>query len=319
LSALISRKRVLAAAGAALASAAVPGPVRAQAAPLRIGLLPIFDVAPYFAADQQGYFAAENVAVSLEIIRSGAAALPALLGGSLDLGYINGTSIVQALVRGIDLRIVLGGARGPATPPDPGALLKRKGTPYRTGKDLEGKIVGVNGLRDIQWMILTAWVKATGGDPTKLQIIELAIPAMVEAVKSGRADAALLLDPFMTIGLSDPAIELLAWPISEVYAGGPIGLFTLTPETAVARANDVRAFARAYRRGTAWVNANLGKDAYVNLVAGYSGINPELIRKMHVFPAASDIVPASLPRLTDLMTRTGLLSVNVDLRTKIFT
>jgi NitT/TauT family transport system substrate-binding protein len=319
MSALISRQAAIAATGAALVSTATPRVARAQSAPLRIGLLPIFDAAPYYAADQQGYFAAENVAVSLQIIRSGAAALPALLGGSLDIGYINGTSIVQAIVRGIDLRIVLGGARGPATPPDPGALLKRKGTPYRTGKDLEGKIVAVNGLRDIQWMIVTAWVKATGGDPAKLQIIELAIPSMVEAVKNGRADVAMLLDPYMTTGLADPAIELLAYPISDVYPGGPIGLYTLTPETAVARAADVRAFARAFRRGAAWVNANLGKDAYVNLIAGFSGMNPDLIRKMHLFPAASDIVPSSLPRLTDLMTRTGLLTTNVDLRTKIFT
>lgn len=315
---LISRRTALAGT-AAIAAETLPRLARAQTATIHVGLIPIFDVAPYYAAEQQGFFAAENVATTVQIARGGAAALPALVAGTFDIAYVNGTSIVLAIARGVDLRIAMEGAPIPKVPPDPGALLKRKSSALRTGKDLEGKVVAVTALRDIQWMFVMAWVKATGGDPEKVQIVEVPVPAMVEALKANRVDAALVLDPFMTIGLADPAIDMLDWLFSTVYPDGPVGLWTITAETAAQRPNDVRAFVRAYKRGVAWVNANTGKDALFTLIAGYSGLNPDLVRKMKLFPAHAEIERNTLPRLTALMRQTGLLTANVDLRTKIFT
>lgn len=314
----VSRRAALAITGGALAASVLPRTVRAEPATMRVGLIPIWDVAPYYAADQQGYFKAENLAVSAQVMRGGAAAIPALIGGSLDIVYSNGTSIVQAIARGVDLRIAIEGAPVGNVPPDPGALLKRKGDPFHTGKDLEGKVVAVNALRDVQWMFVQRWVKVTGGDPTKVQIIEVPLPAMVDALKQKRVDAALALDPFMTIGLADPAIELLDWLLSRVYAGGPVGFFAITPELAATRPNDVRSFVSAYKRGVTWLNANQEKDAYVDLIASFTGMNPELVRRIKPPPAHADIIPSGLGRLTTLMRQTGLLTANVDLRTKIF-
>ena len=39
-----------------------------------MGLIPIWDVGPFYAAQQQGYFAAENVSVAPQVIRGGAVA-----------------------------------------------------------------------------------------------------------------------------------------------------------------------------------------------------------------------------------------------------
>ena len=96
-------------------------------------------------------------------------------------------------------------------------------------------------------------------------------------------------------------------------------MFTITPELAAKRPNDLRAFVRAYKKGAAWVNANTGKEPLIKLIAGYSGIPPEVIAQMKPVPAHAEIVPSGLPRLTALMSQTGLLTSNVDLRTKIFT
>ncbi|HEV8022146.1 MAG TPA: ABC transporter substrate-binding protein [Candidatus Lustribacter sp.] len=313
----ITRRSSVFALGAALAGA-LTRPVFADPIPLRVGIIPISGNAAYYAADKLGYFTAENLAVTSQVIRGGAAAIPAMVGGSLDVTYSNGTSIVQAIERGIDLRLAIEGTIMTSAPPDPGALLKRKGDPIRTGKDVEGKVVAVNALRDVQWMFVKAWVTATGGDPDKVQIIEFALPAMVDAIKSKRVDAALLIDPYMTAAFDDPALELLDWPMSKVFPGGPVAFFTITAETAQRRPNDIRAFVRAYKRGAAWVNANEGKEPFFNLVAEYTGLNPDLVRRMKPVPVPAEIIPGTLPRLTALMRQTGLLDTNVDLRAKIF-
>jgi NitT/TauT family transport system substrate-binding protein len=314
-----SRAQMIASLSGAAAAASAPVCVRAQGAALKVGLIPIWDVAPFYAADQQGYFTAESLAVTSQVVRGGAVAIPAMAGGTFDVVYTNGVSVVQAISRGIDLRIVIEGAPLGKTPPDPGALLRRKGDPLRTGRDLEGKVVGVNALRDIQWMFVHAWIKVTGGDPDKVQIVELALPEMNAAIKAKRVDSALVLDPFLTIGLGDPELEVLAWPLSRVLPGGPTAFFAVTPQITQQRPADIRAFVRAYKRGVAWVNANEGTDAFVNLIAGFTRISPDLVRKIKAPPANAEIKVETLPMLTNLMTQTGLLTTKVDLRTKVFT
>jgi len=315
----LSRRSSLLALGAAALSATAIEPVWADPIPLRIGIIPISTNASYYAADKFGYFTAENVAVQAQVIRGGAAAIPAMMGGSMDIVFSNSTSIAQAVARGLDLRLILAGTIIGNKPPDPGAILKRKGDPLHTGKDLEGKIVAVNTLRDVIWMTVTAWITATGGDLSKVQIIELGLPAMVEAIKQKRVDAALVIDPYLTVALDDPAIELLDWPLSKVYPGGPMAFFTVTGAMTQQRPNDIRAFIRAYKRGAAWCTANQTKQVFYDLVAEFSGLNADLVRRMPPATVQADVVPSSLPKLTALMRQTGLLDANLDLRPRIFT
>ena len=314
----LSRKSTLLALGAAL-SGTMLQPARADAIPLRVGMLPISSNAPFYAAQKLGYFAAENLAVTAESIRGGAAAIPAMVGGSIDITYSNGTSIAQAIARGIDLRLIIQPAVTPLRPPDPAALLKRKSDPMRTGKDLEGKIMAVNALRDVQWMFAKAWISQTGGDPEKAQMIEMGLPAMVEAIKQKRIDSALVIDPLMTVALGDPGIEVLGWPMSTIFPGGPVAFLAATADMTQRRPSDLRAFVRAWRRGSAWINANQGKEPFVDLVADYSRLNPDLVRRMHPVPTGTDITSDQLPRLVALMREAGLLDASLDLRTKIFT
>ena len=201
--------------------------------PLRVALVPIWDVAPYYAAEQQGYLrGGKSRADRADRARRRGRDSGAWSAARSIWCTPTARASCRRSPRGIDLRIVIEGAPIGSRPPDPGALLKRKGEPLKTGKDLEGKVIGVNALRDVQWMLVTAWVKATGGDPDKVQIIEVPLPAMVDAIKAKRVDAALVLDPFMTMGLADPAIELLDWAMSRVYPGGPVAFFAITPELA---------------------------------------------------------------------------------------
>lgn len=314
----ISRQAGLLAIGAALGCGMIE-PVRADPIPLRVGIIPIASNAPFYATDKLGFFAAENLAVNAQVIRGGAAAIPAMLSGTTDILFSNSTTVATAIARGIDLRLILESTIASSKPPDSGALVKRKGDPFRTGKDLEGKIVAVNTLRDVIWMITTAWISATGGDPAKVQIVEVPLPAVMDALKTKRVDAAMIIDPSLTIALDDPALELLDWVMSKVYAGGPMSFFVTTPEMTQRQPNDLRAFIRAYKRGAAWVTANVGKDAYYALVAEFSGVNIDTVRRITPSAVQTDVLPNSLLRLTSLMRQTGLLDADLDLRTKVFT
>jgi NitT/TauT family transport system substrate-binding protein len=314
----ISRRDAIAAASGTLLAWQAGRAIAADLPLVRVGIIPIFVVAPHVAAEKFGYYAPEGIAVATQVIQGGTVGIPGLASGSFDVLYSNSTAVMTALERGIDLRIIAEGTRIPKTPPDPATLLQRKGSGLHSGKDLEGKVIGINTRFDIQWLIAQAWIKQTGGDPTKVTYREVPLPAMLDALKNGQVDAAVLVDPFLTIGLGDPNFELVDWAQSKVMPGYPSSLWVVTGETASTKAEIIRAYLRGFMKGAAWVNEHLGDAAYLQLVAGYTKTDEKLLAKMVVSKQPLEIDVAGIERVVALMKDNGLLKTDLDIPSKIF-
>ncbi len=315
----ISRRDALAGLGS-LAALNLPTPARA-ADPLpvvRVSIVPIYAVSPHFAALAQGYFEPEGIAVTTVTVQGGSIGIPGLMGGSFDVLYSNAITNMTALERGIDIRIFADGAPIPTQPPDPGAVIIRKGEPIRTGKDLEGKVIAINARFDIQWLVMQGWVKKTGGDLSKITYREVPLPSMLDALRAKQVDAALVLDPFMTIGLEDPAFERAAWALSTAMGGLPSSSWIVSGQTADTKPELVRAYARGFAKGVAWINANLGKKPFFDLVAGYTKTDPKLMEKMFVAGQPTSIDVNGYKRLIELMKEYDLLKTTVPVESKIF-
>jgi NitT/TauT family transport system substrate-binding protein len=294
-------------------------PAGAQTSTVRASVLPIFDVAPLYAALQQGYFAQENITVTTQDTSGGAVGIPALIGGDFDVAYTNAPSAVLAMQRGIDLRIIIEGAGTQKNPPDNAALVGRKGEPFKTGKDVEGHILAVNQLNNVQWMIARSWVRATGGDPDKVTYLEIPIPAMLDALRTKRVDVAFLIDPFLTQGLEQTdTFQLVDWCFHRVYAGGPVAFWVITQKTVDTNAALIRAFVRGYRRGAEWVNENRGKPPLIALFASVTHVQPELIQKLSIPPAVTTVDTSHFSLLLNLLRDNGQLNNNNDLTSKVY-
>jgi NitT/TauT family transport system substrate-binding protein len=293
------------------------GRVLAAPTKLAVSIIPIWDVSPFVVADKQGFFTAEDIAVTTEPIHTGSVGIPALIAGSFDVVYSNSIAVFTALERGIDLRIVAEGSPIGMAPPDPGALVMRAGEPIRTGKDLEGKTVGVTARGSIQWLVTRAWIKKTGGDPEKVTYREVRQPQAVDAIKSKQVDAGLVLDPFLTVAMGDPGLARLAWPF-ETMRGGPTSYWVVTGETADKRTDVVTRFVRAYQKGADWVNANIKSDAYMKIVSSFTKVDPALLGKLVIPPAQRTVDVAPAKALMALMHEHGLLTKELDLSAKVF-
>ncbi|HEY3920071.1 MAG TPA: ABC transporter substrate-binding protein [Stellaceae bacterium] len=315
---LISRRDALVGLGGALALAKVSPALAADLPLVRVSIVPIFAVAAHFAAEKQGYFAQEGIAVTTQPVQGGAVGIPGLVSGSFDVLYANSISCLTALARGIDLRFIAEGAPIPEHPPDPGALLIRKGEDLKTGKDFEGKILGVNAKYDIQWLVMQGWVKKTGGDVEKITYREVPLPSMLDAIKGKQVDGALVLDPFMTMGLKDPAFERVAWPLSTAMPGLPTSFWVVSGTAAETKTDAIRRYQKAFLKGGQWINAHLRDDAYNQLVASYTKTDPKLIAQMVASEQPLDICVDPTMRLAALMRANGLLKTDIDFKSKLF-
>lgn len=314
----ITRRAALAAMGGVLAAWPLNRVSAAEPPLLRVSIVPIFVVAPHVVADRFGYFKEEGIAVTTQRVQGGTVGIPGLVAGSFDILYSNSVAVLTALERGIDLRIIAEGTRIPVKPPDPAALLQRKGGGLQTGNDLEGKTIGINTKFDIQWLIAQEWVKKTGGDPSKVSYREMPLPSMLDALAAKQVDAVVAVDPFLAVGLGDPRFELLDWAQSKVMPGMPSSLWVISGQTAASKPDLIRAYQRGFNKGAEWVDQHLGDAEYLKLVASYTKTDPALLAKMALNKQPLDIDVAGIERVAALMTANGLLHTQPDIPAKIF-
>ena len=315
---LMSRRAILAVVGCLFAVVGLSSAMAADSNKLvRVSIIPIYVVHSHFAAEQQGYFAQEGISVTTQPVQGGALGIPGLMSGSFDVLYTNTVSVITAWERGIDVRVIAESARTPNTPPDPLGLFKRKGDKITRGKDLEGKTVAINTRGTLLWLTLQRFVKADGGDVSKVNFREIPLPSMVDALKSKQVDAAYLLDPYLAIAREDPELELAAWPTSTVMPDVSSSLWVVSGKWADANPDLLKAYVRAFYKGGEWVNQNMGKPTYYDLVASITKMDPARIQKTYNGGQEMRLEAKPILDLAAVMKEFDMLKSDIDVESKI--
>lgn len=189
-------------------------PVEAQVVrKLRIAAIPIVDYAGLWICVEQGFCEKGGIGLEFQTLGGGAAIIAAMKGGSLDLGAVGIVPALRARAQGLDLKFVaLASAESNHQEGGPQDIILVKDPALKTGRNFEGKIVGVNELRGVGQTWVMAWVAATGGDPSKVQFQEYPVPGMVPALAQGRVDAVQVSEPFRTEGVRQ---GMTALPFSQ--------------------------------------------------------------------------------------------------------
>lgn len=132
-------------------------------------------------------FAKDNIKVTYPVINSGAKQTEALAAGSLDIcSALGGTSAILAAANGVDVKIIGIYSRAPKA-----FTIMVKDPAIKTAADLKGKsVAGPKGT--ILHQILIAALKKDNLKASDVKFNSLGIPASVNALLSGKVDAALV-------------------------------------------------------------------------------------------------------------------------------
>lgn len=301
---------ILAAAYTAIAAPAA----RAEPEKLRVSIIPINDVTPLFAAIKQGYFAEEGITVDTSPSTGGATGIPGLIAGSFDIVYGNVVSMLLAAQQGIDIRVVAPGTKIETVDNDTSALVVRADSGITTGKDLEGKTVGVNTRNNVIWLYARAWIKATGGDPDKVTYKEIPHPQMEDALRQKQVDAGYMVIPYVALATAKPEFKAIGHPYSTVQLGVDVGQYLTTSKFLSERPETAKKFIRALRRGIEWYNANRGKPELLSIVSGFTRINVDLLSKIRMSPSPMKVDPAQIEKTMKLMIENKLLRGPIDIK-----
>ncbi len=267
-------------------------PARAQAVQtLRVLTVRTDAVKTLLWAQQQNLFGAHGLAIDLVNTGSSAASLTALVGGSADIAAGSLFATFAAIAHDIPVKFIAPEAFYLSDHAD-SVLLVKTDSPIRTPSDLNGKVIGVDSLKDLYTLATRGWVDNGGGDGASLKPVEIPPPEQLAALIAGRIDAGVFKAPFLSVALAGGKARLLGKPLDAVAPRFLISAWIASSDFIAKNAQAVRSFQTVMAQAAQYTNAH--QDATVDIVAKFTGQEAAQVRAS---VRATSAVAVTLPEL----------------------
>jgi len=279
LKSLTRRQLLKAAGGLAVAGAAgLPWGTALAQNKMNVGIMRIGDLSPFFLAVEKGYFKGANLDVNLASMVGGAAVMPALASGSINIGWSNVISIYQGHLQGFDFRFVANGAINVRNTNDIFGLCVSPDSDIKSAKDLAGRTVAVNTLRNIMHGATSHWIDSNGGDSTRVKWVEIPFPQMAQALVNKQVDAYGSPEPYVTVPVESKQARLLGRQLGAIAPRLLIASYFGSEAWISKNVSVVKGFVEALNRGIDAHNAD-PEEAKATL-AKHTKLKPEQFKTM---------------------------------------
>ncbi len=224
---------------------------------IRLGYIPILTQLPLFTAIEKGYFKEAGLDVQVRSFPGGANVLEALGANAIDLaGAVNVVSLFQTRAQGFDFVAVAGDSGIGTKLPEVAMVMVRKDSGINSVKDLEGKRFGLPNLGNINWLYNMEHLARNGVNTSRVQWVEIGIPRAPAALLTRQVDAAVLVEPFVTVVQESGEAKIMYSEFVEIAPGGLISVAATRSEWARANRPALVRFIGAIKRAMEYNQAN---------------------------------------------------------------
>src|SRR5688500_18566718 len=123
---------------------------------------------------EKGMFDEQKLEIDLQPTQGGAATIPALVSGDIQVGGSNVVSLLLAASKDLPIQAIAGGTTAqPAGGKGFGALLAAKGEGISGPEDLEGKTIALNTPNNNAEVVVKAALEKKGVEPESLELSEV--------------------------------------------------------------------------------------------------------------------------------------------------
>jgi NitT/TauT family transport system substrate-binding protein len=276
-----------------------------------VGVIAILDVAPIYLGRDKGIFHKHGIELTMQQAQGGAAIVPAVVSGQYQFGFSNVVSLLLAKSQNVPIKVVANGNNSTgSTTADFGGLFV-KDPNIKSPKDLVGKKVATNTLKNIVDTTVKAIVAKDGGDPTKVNFVELAFPNMAPALDKGDVDAIFVVEPFLSAAKAKGWTQIGSY--ADVDPNLCVALYFTSTKLMGENPDLVKRFTDAMKESLAYAQAH-GDEARAELTT-YTTIKADDTKNLILPKWPSDIDKNSIDKLAGLAVTYGLLTSKPDLTT----
>ncbi|MFC8780431.1 ABC transporter substrate-binding protein [Streptomyces nigra] len=278
---------------------------------VKVGLIPIVDVAPLYLGQKKGFFKEQGLELEFTTAQGGAAIVPGVASGQFQFGFSNVTSLMVAQSNGVPVKAVANGIASTGEPgKDFGALMVEKGSPLKSPKELEGRKVAINTLKNINETAVRASVRSAGGDPDEVEFVELPFDQMPAALDKGQIDAAMVVEPATATIKNQDGVEI-ASPLVDVAPDLTVALYFTSKQYAERNPEVVEKFQKAAAQSLAYADAH--PDEARETITTYTKIPADVLAKVTLPKWPAEPNRASIEALMKLGRSDGLFKTDPNL------
>jgi NitT/TauT family transport system substrate-binding protein len=270
---------------------------------LKVGVIPIADVAPLYVGIEQGFFKDENLDIKPQLAEGGAAIIPSVISGDYQIGFSNTTSLIIAASKKLPVQIISQGVLGGTGDDDAwDAVVARKGSGIKTPKDLEGKTVAVNTLNNIGPLTINNAMEKAGADYTKIKYIEIPFPDMNAALDAKRVDAAFEVEPAYSGGKAAGGTPVLH-SYEELAPNMTVATYFAAKDYIAKNGDVIDRFTRAIEKSLDYAASH--PDDVRKAVGTYTEIPAEVLAKITLPVWKADLNEPTIQQVADLAKKYG--------------
>ena len=248
---------------------------------LKVAVLPYLSYAPFFIAQEEGFFAAQGI--ELEIIRFSHSpeAIPALIQGNIDVaGGLTTIGMLNAIARGARIRLVADkGFSDPEGCVYHGLVARRdlveKGELSHPSQ-LKGRRIAINEA-SVEGYWVEKILKKAGLSLQDVRYGDIPDSAMITAFERGGIDLSTPSEPWIT-RILDAGHAVLWKPIQEAVPDFQFGIVLFGPTLLERNPEAGKRFTLAYLKGVE--RYNQGKtERNLSILAKHTGLDPATLSK----------------------------------------
>jgi NitT/TauT family transport system substrate-binding protein len=278
---------------------------------LRVGVIPIADVAPLYLGMKKGFFEEEQLTIKPQLAEGGAAITPAVLSGDFQIGFSNTISLLIAASQDLPVEVISQGVLAGKTEEDAWAdLLVLKDGPIKEPKDLEGKTIAVNTLKNICEVTIKASLEKEGVAVDTLKFTEVPFPDMNAALEAGRVDGACVVEPFVSQGKAGAARGIDPFYV-RTAPDLTVATYFTSKQYAQENGDVVDRFVEAMNRSLTYAQSN--PDEVRDVLLEYTEIPPEAAEQIKLPVWRPDLNEPTIELLSELSLKYGLIEEQPDL------
>jgi NitT/TauT family transport system substrate-binding protein len=265
-------------------------------ATLKVGVLPIADVAPLYLGDAKGFFEDEQLTIEPQVMQGGAEVTAAVVSGDADLGFAATEPLIVAKSKGVPVEIVSQGNQAAATEAEAWDGLMVKDPAIEEPADLEGKTIAVNALKSMPELCARSLLEREGVDVSKVDFVEVPFPEMTAALDAGRIDATTSVEPFVSEAKASGARSLGSY-LTGLEPKLTVGTYFGATQYLDANQDVVERFARAMNKSLTYAQAH--PDEARKAVTGYTEIPAKVASAMKLSFWSTDLNRPSIELIAD--------------------
>lgn len=217
---------------------------------IKVGLLPVVDVAPLYQAVEKGYFKQQGLEVEPVVMASGPKAVESMISGEIDIAFTSYPGAFVAQSKGVaNLKIV---ADAYAARPGHLVLVATPNSPIKRPEDVAAnRKIAVTSKGSISDLGVMSVLSAQNIAVDKIQWIPMPFGDMGPAMKNGNIDGAVVAEPWYTRTAKEfgamPIVDVSSGPTADISMSGWAAMDKMTS----ANPNTFAAFQRGLSQGVA--------------------------------------------------------------------